>query len=59
MRSLIGIDCRHFFIMRKYRRLKVAQSAVHMIFDMFSGKWRVSQFSNVKYIEKDNVVFFT
>ncbi|WP_224037758.1 hypothetical protein [Clostridium gelidum] len=45
--------------MRKYRRLKVAQSAVHMIFDMFSGKWRVSQFSNVKYIEKDNVVFFT
>jgi len=35
---------RHFFIMRKYRRLKIGQSAVHMLFDMFSGKWRVSQF---------------
>lgn len=35
---------RHFFILRKYRRLKVGQNAVHMIFDSFPGKWRVSQF---------------
>lgn len=35
---------RHFFIMRKYRRLKVGERTVNMIFDMFPGKWRVSQF---------------
>lgn len=35
---------RHFFVMRKYRRLKVGQIAAHMIFDSFPGKWRVSQF---------------
>lgn len=35
---------RHFFVMRKYRRLKIGQSAVHMLIDMFPGKWRVSQF---------------
>jgi predicted acetyltransferase len=35
---------RHFFIMRKYRRLKVGEMAVNIIFDRFSGKWRVSQF---------------
>lgn len=35
---------RHFFVMRKYRRLKVGETAANMIFDMFSGKWRVSQF---------------
>lgn len=35
---------RHFFVMRKYRKLKVGQIASHMIFDSFPGKWRVSQF---------------
>ena len=35
---------RHFFVMRKYRRLRIGQSAVHMLLDMFHGKWRVSQF---------------
>lgn len=35
---------RHFFIMRKYRRLKIGERAANMIFDMFPGKWRVSQF---------------
>jgi predicted acetyltransferase len=35
---------RHFFIMRKYRRLKVGESTVNMIFNMFPDKWRVSQF---------------
>ncbi len=35
---------RHFFIMRKYRRLKIGEMTVNMIFDMFPGKWRVSQF---------------
>ncbi|WP_160680478.1 GNAT family N-acetyltransferase [Clostridium sp. C8-1-8] len=35
---------RHYFIMRKYRRLKIGEQAASMIFDMFPGKWRVSQF---------------
>ncbi|MFL0250665.1 GNAT family N-acetyltransferase [Clostridium neuense] len=35
---------RHFFIMRKYRRLKIGERVTNMIFDMFPGKWRVSQF---------------
>lgn len=35
---------RHFFIMRKYRRLKIGETSANMIFDMFPGKWRVSQF---------------
>ena len=35
---------RHFFIMRKYRRLKVGEMTVNMLVDMFRGKWRVSQF---------------
>jgi predicted acetyltransferase len=35
---------RHFFIMRKYRRKKVGQNSVHMIFELHSGKWRVSPF---------------
>lgn len=35
---------RHFFIMRKYRRLKIGERSANMIFDMFPGKWRVSQF---------------
>lgn len=35
---------RHFFIMRKYRRLKIGERAANMIFDMFPSKWRVSQF---------------
>ncbi len=35
---------RHFFILRKYRKHKVGQIAVHRIFDNFTGKWIVSQF---------------
>lgn len=35
---------RHFFIMRKYRRKKVGQDSVHMIFKLHPGKWRVSPF---------------
>lgn len=35
---------RHFFIMRKYRRLKIGEMTVNIIVNMFSGKWRVSQF---------------
>lgn len=35
---------RHFFIIRKYRRSKIGEKSAHMIFDMFPGKWRVSQF---------------
>lgn len=35
---------RHFFIMRKYRRLKVGQNAVNMIFKLHPGSWKVSAF---------------
>ena len=35
---------RHFFVMRKYRRSGVGQNSVHMIFNLYPGKWRVSPF---------------
>lgn len=35
---------RHFFIMRKFRRQRVGEHAANIIFDMYPGKWRVSQF---------------
>ncbi|MBI9011453.1 MAG: GNAT family N-acetyltransferase [Clostridiales bacterium] len=33
---------RHYFIVRKYRKQKIGLKAVHRIFDMFPGDWRVS-----------------
>lgn len=35
---------RHFFIIRKFRRKKVGQNSVHMIFKLYPGTWRVSPF---------------
>jgi predicted acetyltransferase len=35
---------RHFFVMRKYRRMKVGLNSVHMIFKLHLGKWTVSPF---------------
>jgi len=35
---------RHFFIVRKFRNKGIGQSAVHKIFDLYPGRWRVSQF---------------
>lgn len=34
----------HFFILRKFRRQKVGKEAAIKAFNLFSGKWRVSQF---------------
>lgn len=35
---------RHFFIMRKFRRMGIGKEAVYKIFRLYSGRWRVSQF---------------
>ena len=35
---------RHFFIMRKFRRLGVGKETVFKIFQLYPGRWRVSQF---------------
>lgn len=34
----------HFFILRKYRAMKIGQQAAFMAFDSFKGYWRVSEF---------------
>jgi len=35
---------RHFFVIRKYRRIKVGKDSVYMIFKLHPGKWRVAPF---------------
>jgi len=35
---------RHYFIMGGFRRKGLGQEAAHQIFDLYPGKWRVSQF---------------
>lgn len=35
---------RHYFILRKYRGLKIGETVAHKIFDLYTGPWRVSQF---------------
>lgn len=32
-----------FFVMKKYRKLRVGQTIAHKLFDKFSGIWKVSQ----------------
>ncbi|REK75137.1 GNAT family N-acetyltransferase [Paenibacillus paeoniae] len=32
-----------FFVLKKYRRLKVGQTAAHQLFDQFPGSWKVAQ----------------
>ncbi|WP_164779397.1 GNAT family N-acetyltransferase [Paenibacillus kobensis] len=34
----------HFFILRKYRRQNIGREAAKKAFNLFTGKWRVSQF---------------
>lgn len=34
----------HFFILRKYRAMKIGQEAAFMTFNLFNGHWRVSEF---------------
>ncbi|WP_454190911.1 GNAT family N-acetyltransferase [Paenibacillus sp. Marseille-Q7038] len=34
----------HFFILRKYRAMKIGQQAAFITFDLFKGHWRVSEF---------------
>ncbi len=35
-----------FFVLRKYRRQGVGRQVAHRIFDMFPGRWSVSQLAN-------------
>lgn len=35
---------RHFFIMRKFRRLGIGKEIVYKMFRLYPGRWRVSQF---------------
>jgi predicted acetyltransferase len=35
-----------FFVLRNYRRKGIGKFVAHRIFDMFPGKWRVSQMEN-------------
>ena len=32
-----------FFILRKYRRHEIGRMVAHQVFDLFAGKWRVTQ----------------
>lgn len=35
-----------FFVMRKYRRMKVGVTAARLTFDLFPGRWRVTELPN-------------
>ncbi|TMV43392.1 GNAT family N-acetyltransferase [Paenibacillus mesophilus] len=34
----------HFFILRKYRKQGIGRKVAEQVFDMFKGRWRVSEF---------------